>query len=350
MVVLTGSRQIWAFIWEDDDAYAQEPGEPVDEDFKAFGDGEDVSEPDADNSEETLYRPFDRQPSTYLEMEYDGSWGVDFMYTNPWWLCFVFGEPTVTDNEDGTWDLEFELDPERPPRTAHLIEETHYSDGTVSQTVYMGATVDSPDISTSVQDPLDVSLDGFYADERTYEDANNSPYGVIGEQPDTDFHPLTFANTELHLDLDDTGTADFKGGVQDVDLSFNSNAEADYELGTRFSTDRAYLDFEPDLTYTARVRDETKDEERTSFYGNQVDTSGDELFPAEELSDANILGNIQMFSRKEDNELTLSFGEAFPSSYQRQNTGDPESAVDDDLDRLLTNLTASATVGVEPKV
>ena len=350
MGVLTGSRQIWAFVWEDDDAYAQEPGEPEDQEFKAFGDDEDITEPDADNSEETFYRPFNRQPSTYLEMEYDGSWGVDFTYTSPWWLCFVFGAPEVTDNEDGTWSLEFELDPEKAPRTAQLIEETHYRDGTVSQTVYLGAAVDSPDISTSVQDPLDVSLDGFYADERTFEDATQSPYGVIGEQPDTDFHPLNFANTELYIDLDEDGDAEFRGGVQDVDLSFNSNAEADYELGTRFSTDRAYLDFEPDLTYTARVKDETRDSERKSFYGNQVDTTGDAVFPAEELSDASILGRIEMFSRKEDNELSLNFGEAFPSSFQRQNTGDPESAVDDDIDRLLTQLTASATVGVEPKV
>jgi len=348
-MVLTGSRQIWAFVWEDDGEYAQEPGEVSDDNPKAFGDNEDISDPDADNSEETYYRPFSRQPSNYHEMEYDGSWGTDFTFTNPWWLAFVYGEPEITENsEEGTWDLEFTERLTAPPRSAQLIEETHYSDGTVEQTVYTGAAVDSPSISTSVQDTLDVSLDGFYADERLYEDASLSPYGILDEQPDTDFSPLNFANAELFLDLSDSGSAEFRGRVQDVDVSFNASMEAEYELGTRFATDRSALDFEPDLSYTARVTDDLKSEERKSFYGNQVDTTGDATIPAEELSDVDVIGNLDMFSRKEENSLNLEWEEAFPSSFQRSNTGDPQSAVDDDVDRSLINLTASATVGVDP--
>lgn len=348
MSVLTGSRQIWAYVFEDDGEYAQEPGEPADNDFKPFGDDEDISEPDADNSEESLYRPFSRQPSTYLEQEYDGSWGVDFVYTNPWWFAFIFGEPEIVE-ETGEWTLTFEGGPQNLPKSGHLIEETHYRDGTVTQTVYIGAVVDSPDVSTSVQDTFDVSLDGFYADERLYEDAANSPYGEIGQQPTTDFRPLNFANAELFLDLDDDGTAEFRGNVQDADISFNSNADPEYELGTRFSTAPSFLDFEPDLTYTARVTDDLKEEEKKSFYGTQVDTSGDELFPAEELTDDDIIGSLNAFSRKQTNELEISFAEAFPSSYQRSNTGDPESAVDDDVDRMLTDMTVEAVVDVEPR-
>lgn len=351
MSVLTGSRQIWAYIWEDDGEFAQEPGDPTDEDWKAFGDNEDVSEPDANNSEETYYRPFSRQPSTYHEMEYEGSWGVDFVYTNPWWLSFIYGEPEETDNtaDDNGYDLEWQEDVEKEPKSAHLVEETHYSDGTVTQTVYIGVVVDSPDISTAIQDPLDVSLSGFYVDERTYENATNSPYGEIGQQPDTEYHPLNFANTELYLDLDEDDTAEFRGRVQDLDLSFNSNAEPDYELGTRFGVGTAFLDFEPDLSYTARVTDDLKEDEKTSFYGNQVSTSGDAVYPAEEMSDADIKGKVEMYSRKEDNELIIEFGEAFPSSFQRSNTADPESAIDDSVDRMLTSLTATATVGSSPK-
>lgn len=352
MTTLTGSRQIWAFVWEDDGEYAQEPGAPSDAEFKAFGDDEDISEPDPDNNPETYYRPFSRTPSEYHEMEFSGSWGVDFIYTHPWWLGFVFGQPDIVDNTaDGNgYELTFQEDPTTPAKTAHLIEETHYEDGSVAQTVYIGAGVDSPDMSTSVQDTFDVSLDGFYADQRTYDAASNSPYGEIGSQPTTDFSPLNFANAELYLDLDDDSTAEFKGRVQDLDLTFNSNAEADYELGTRFATDVAFLDFEPELTYTARVSTTSKDTERKSFYGNQVDTTGDAVYPAEELSDADIAGNVDLFSRKEENELTVEFTEAFPASYQRSNTGDPESAVDDDVDRNLTGLTAIATVGITPKI
>lgn len=346
MSVLTGGRTIWAYVWEDNGEYAQEPGAPTDANHKAFGDDEDISEPDADNSVETYYRPFDRQPSNYHEMEYEGTWGTDFIYTNPWWLAFVYGEPTITDNTDsgGDYVLNYDLSNGNEPKTAHLIEETHYQDGTVTQNVYIGAGVDDPSLSTAVQDPMDVSLSGYYADERLYEDASLSPYGQIGEQPTTDFSPLNFANAELYLDLSDSGTAEFRGNVQDVDLSFNANAETDYELGTRFAVNKIDLDFEPDLSYTARVTDDLKEGERTNFYGNQVDTTLDETIPAEEMSDVGVLGNINLFSRKETNSLEVSWSEAFPGSYSRSNLGDPESAVDDDVDRSLLGVTAEATV------
>lgn len=350
MSVLTGGRTIWAYVWEDDGEYAQEPGAPSDSEFKAFGNDEDVSEPDADNSTETYYRPFDRQPSEYHEMEYEGTWGTDFIYTNPWWLAFVYGEPQITDNTDsgGDYVLSYNLSPTNPPKTAHLVEENHYQDGTVTQTVYTGAGVDDPSFSTAVQDPLDVSINGFYADQRTFEDATQSPYGKIGDQPDTDFSPLNFANTELYLDLTDSGTAEFRGAVQDVDVSFNANIEPDYELGTRFATSKVDLDFEPDLTYSARVTNEIKEAERTNFYGNQVDTGTDAVFPAEEMSDVDVKGRVDLFSRKETNSLSVSWNEAFPTSFSRANFGDPASAIDDDVDRSLLDVTAEATVGVDP--
>jgi hypothetical protein len=352
MTTLTGSRQIWAFVWEDDGEYAQEPGDPSDSNFKAFGDDEDISEPDADNNPETYYRPFSRTPSEYHEMEFSGSWGCDFIYTNPYWLGFIFGTPNITDNTtDGNgYELAFEQKPEKPPKTAHLVEETHYEDGTVTQTVYIGAGVDSPDLSTSVQDTMDVSLDGFYADERTYDSAANSPYGEIGSQPEPTHSPLNFANAELYLDLSGSGSVEFKGRVQDLDVTFNSNAEADFELGTRFATGVSFLDFAPELSYTARVDAESNDAERKSFYGNQVDTTGSAVYPAEELSDADIKASVELFSRKETNDLTIDFAETFPSSYTRSNLGDPESAVDDDVDRNVTGLNVVANISEEPKI
>ena len=348
MTVLTGGRTIWAFVWEDSNEYAQEPGEPSDTNFKAFGNREDVNEPDRDNNYEALFRPFNRQPDTYLELEFTGSWGTDFVYTNPWWLAFIFGEPEVEDNEDGTWDLEFSVRTDEVPRSAHLIRETHYPDGTTTQTVFMGAVVDGPSLNTSVQDTMDVSLDGFYADERHYDDVADSPVGEIGDQPETEFRPLNFANAELYLDLDDDGSPEFTGNVQDLDLTFNSNAEADHELGTRFSTERTFLGFEPDLSYTSRITTQSKAEEQKSFYGSQVDDTLDHEMPAEELTDAAIMGRVQLLSRKEENELTVNFEEAFPSTYSPTNLGDPESAMDNSVDRLLTNLTATATVDKDP--
>lgn len=351
MVTLTGSRTIWGYLWEDDGSYAQDPGDPSDTDVKAFGDSETVTPPQLSNQSSPLYRPFSRQPTKYLEGGFNGSWGTDFVYTNPWWLCFVYGEPTETDNGDGTFTLVFDNDPERPPRTAHLISETHYEDGTVSQTVYIGAAVDSPSFSAAVNDTVNVSLSGFFADQKTYQDVADSPIPELESQPDTQFRPLHFGNAELYLDLDQDNTPEFKGLVQNADVSFNTTVNPEYELGTRFAVQKTDLQFEPSLTYSARITTAVRDQERFNFYGDQSNvSSGDPNLPQEEMNGADILGKMEAFSRFEDNRLILDFEEAFPEQYQQAGFADPASAIDANVSRNLTSLKATATVGVTPKI
>jgi hypothetical protein len=349
---LTGARTTWAYCWEDPGAYAQEPGEPNDSgNWKAFGDNEDISEPELTNNEEEFTRPFNREPSTYLEMQAEGSWGTDFVFTNPFWLSYVYGNPqNVTDNGDGTYDLTYQYDSEAPPRTAHLVKQVHYANGDISQTIYIGVGADSVDFSTSVQDPLDVSVSGYYATERYYENVVDSPAGELSDQPDTDFRPLNFANASLFMDLDDDGTPERKGAVQDLDVTFNSDSEPDFELGSRFPSTTSFLLINPELSYTARITGDTRSEERKSVYGTAgtLNASADAQ-PAEELSEADIKGAVTLESRKEQNLLDVEFSEAFPSSHTPAGLGDPESQLDDEVDRNITDLTITATIGQDPE-
>lgn len=348
----TGAQTIWTFLWEDELEYAQEPGEPDDDDFKPFGDREEITEPDSDNNQESLFRPFNRLPSTYLEGEFQGSWGVDFVYTNPYWLKFIFGNPDVTENGDDTFTLDFEINADTVPASAHVIEETHYGDGTVEQNVYAGAVVEGPDISIQVGDPIEISIDGDFATEYNYDDANESPYGVIDEQPQTNFRPLHFGNADLFLDVDEDGTAERQGRVQSLDLNFNGTVEIENELGTRVGTIPSFLELEPDISYSKFLSADTKEQERRSFYGSLEDEEGEDYATVQEsLCGSDIAGRVEVESScDETNEARFLFAEAIPDSYQRTNTGDVQSAIEEDVDRSVTDLNVVATIDEDPRV
>jgi len=349
----TGARTIWAFVFEDDGAYAQEPGDPADSEFKPFGDREQINEPSSENNSETLYRPFSRQPTGYLEGRFEGSAGVDFIYTNPYWLAFVMGQPEVTEvTPDEEYTLNYEFSQDSVPATGQVIEETHYPNGDVGQTVYLGVMCDGMSVDVDVDGEVEVSMDWAFADERNYDDATTSPIGEIGTQPDTNHCPLHFGNANLLLDLNNDGTPEEQGRVQSVSFDFNLTAEIEGELGTRFGTVPSFLEVEPNITYQKYLEATEPDRERRSVYGSQEVISGEDYYaPLEDMcgdTDVNIAGRLKLESRDETNSLMLMFGESFPESYQRTNTGDPESALEDDVERNVHSLTATATTDFDP--
>lgn len=349
----TGAQTIWAFVFEDSDAYAQEPGDPTDTEFKPFGDREEINEPSTENNSEALYRPFSRQPTGYLEGRFEGSGGTDFIYTNPYWMSFVFGQPEVTESSSPVeYTSTYDFDPTNTPATAHVIEETHYADGSVGQTVYIGTIAEGMSVDVDVDGEVEVSFDWAFADERNYDDATASPIGEIGTQPDTEYCPLHFGNADLFLDLDNDGTAERQGRVQSVSFDFSLSAEINGELGTRKGTTPSFLEVEPNITYQKYLEDAEPDTERRSVYGSLETQSGEDYYaPLEQLcgeTDSNIAGRVELGSNDATNSLTLMFGESFPESYQRTNTGSPDSALEDDVERNLLSLTATATTEYDP--
>lgn len=346
---VTGSHQIFTYVWEDEGEYNQDPGDPVDDDFKAFGSAETMDTQDRANNPERMYRPFNRGADEIIEQAWEGSWGADFVMTNSWWLQFLYGEPTVTGLES-PWAHTYEFHPRSPPRSAHIIEETHYPNGNIEQTVYTGAVVASGDIDVSVEDTVGVSLSGAYAFEETFETDENDdlPYGdteggieeAIGGQPETEYRPLHFGNSYFRLDLDNDNTVEDKVLVQDVSLSLEGNVELENELGTRFPVIPSYLNFEFDVSYTNLVSVDTSTDEKYSSYGDL-----DVQEPQETLHDANIAGELEFDAGIPgvDNNILFELQDAFPDSFDRSNVGSPEDVIEENIDRMLTNAIVVVT-------
>lgn len=333
----TGADTIWVYRWEDDDSFNQAPAAPSDTENKTFGANVTADAFDRSQNPERIYKPFSRTADTILEAQFDGSWGTDHILSNTWWLQFIFGQPT-TSGTSAPYTHTYELDNGNPPRTAQLIQETHYGDGSVSQTVYTGCFVSSIDVDVSTEDTVSVSLDGTYTDEEYYATASNSPYGEIGSQPDIKYRPMHFGNSLFKFDRDNDGTAETLSLVQDASISLEGNAEGERELGTRLIAIPSFLQFEPDISYTHLVDAGIKEEEQTaSAYGSTASTTIQET-----MNDANDLAAELEFDAgtAKANKLTFNTTGAFPDSYSRDNVGSPEDALEDDVDRLSQDVTA----------
>lgn len=343
MSASTGAHTVWVYRWEDNDEFNQAPGNPTDTTDKIFGANETMDTADASNNPERMMRPFQRHAEEIIETQFDGSWSADFVLTNTWWLQFVFGEP-----DTGTGDHVYETTPHAgtssaptPPKSAHLVKEVHHHDGTVEQTVFTGCIAGSIDFEVSVEDTVSVSLDGVYADETTYEDpTTNSPIGEIGSQPSLDYRPMHFGNSTLRMDVNGDGSAETRSLIQDASISLEGNAEMAYELGTRFAVIPQYLAYEPSVDYTQLVTADTSPEERQQMYGASVGSST--ASPQESLTDAGIIGELEFDANTAtDNQVTIELTSAFPDELTRNNIGDPESALEDDVSRMAANATVT---------
>jgi len=346
MTTPTGANTIVVYRWEDDGTFNQDVGSPSDTTDKVFGANETLDTADFSNNPERMNRPFQRHAETILETQFDGSWSTEFVLANTWWLQYFYGQPE-TNGTSAPYTHTYDTDPTvgpndyNPPRSAHIIEEIHLPDGSVTQNVYKGVVAGSIDLDVSVEDTVSISLDGNYADSQSYDDPeNNSPLGEIASQPSLDYRPMHFGNSILRLDVDADGTAETLAKVQDAGLGLEGNAEMTRELGTRFAVGREYLEFEPSIDYTRLLDASFSDEERESAYGAAYNSTASS--PQETMDGAEIDGELEFDANTStDNKLVMNLLGAFPEEFSRSNLGDPGEALEDDITRMIEEVTAT---------
>lgn len=344
---VTGAHTIWVYRWEDDGQYNQEPGSISDTEDKIFGTNETMDSQDRENNPERMFRPYSRAAEEIIEGQFDGSWSADFVLTNSWFLQFFFGEPSITEvTADTEYTHSYDSHPRNPPKTAHLIEETHYPDGTVEQVVYTGCTAGTIDLDVSVEDTVGISLDGLYAQDWTYNsNQDDLPYGDvasgIGAQPETSYRPMHFGNSTLSWDLDEDGSAELKALVQEASVSLEGNVEGEYELGSRVVAIPSYLQYEPSVDYTTLVGYGNQDQERRNAYGSQAANTQEET-----MQESEIVGSLEIDNGLDlgaQNPWTINLDGGFPDSMSRSNVGDPQEVLEEDISRMMADITIDVT-------
>jgi len=193
--------------------------------------------------------------------------------------------------------------------------------------------VSSVDVDVSTDDTVTVSLDGSFATEYTFStgDGDTLPYTSVSSQPDAQGRPLHFGNAVLNIGGSPLGL------VQDASISIEGNVQIENELGTRFGVAPSFLNLETDVSFTSIVNTDAKDDRKQDMYGNSSGNS-----PAETISNAekdltmvidNGLGSTPKF--------TFNLNKSLPDSFSRSNVGSPEDPIEEDIDRLVSEVTVS---------
>lgn len=319
---VTGANTIVAFRYEN--SFDEAPDASGTNSFRAFGTAT-TFDPDPSNNPERMFEPFNRTTQTIIETAFDGSWSVDATLTNFEWLDFLYGDDSTT------------VDISDPPKTAAIVEETHYPNGDIEQTVYTGCALSDASLDISVEDVIDLSLSGAYRTQETTvsQTASDLPLGeAIDSQPSVDNRPFHFGSAVVNIDLNDDGTAEAQATLQDASLDLDQSTEMEYEIGSRLAKIPSFLQFEPTLDYTRLVTQESQSTERKQMYGGP----GGATSPQTTMGDAGVSGNI-VYSNGDGLTVTANFTGAFPENYTRNNIGDPQSALEEDVSRFVEEVT-----------
>lgn len=360
--VTTGKDTTLVYYWEEDssgnDSFAISPSGDAttlnigDTTQKTFGSNVIMSTNEGSNNAVRQFKPGSRQAEHVIEQQFSGSFSVDFTLTNPWFLKSVYGSPTASGS---TAPYNYTYDG-KVPISMRLVQQTRMPDNTYDNRIYKGCIPTSVDIDTSVEDVVNVSVSGAYADEVLEEDVPSSDDATATysqfSQPNTDERPLHFAEANLYVQ--DSGGSTTIGGtnytkrqlVQDVSLSLEGNVDIVYELGTRLGVDISAKALEPTLSYGDIMDDE---EELKDLYGsndsnsftepqdpNLVDSSGNEPDLAAVLRFSNGL------SGSNKNMVRFDVTGAFPDTYTRNNVGDPTAEIEGDIEQMVERVTAYA--------
>lgn len=350
---VTGANTVLVYQVEDDGKFAQDPS-AIQGPYRTLGVNE-TFDPDQANNPERQFRPGKRQAEMILESSFEGSWSADFTMTRVDWIEMIFGSPQATGDfgidfapevTGGSDPKAFGFSPDVPPKTIQFIEETWYPDGKIEQTVYKGCATSSVSFDVSVEDVIECSLDGDYATEETViiNDPNDSnspgdpstlPLGeLVGpDQPERTNRPFHFGNAVMEVDLDGSGF-NRRAAVQDVTVDIEQDMELQWEIGSRFAQVPTYMAIEPSVDYTAIVTDDLKAEEKQQMYGEKGATT-----PQSILKGAGIRGRVVFDNLvPDDPKVSLELKGAFPEDFTRNNIGDPQEVLEDDVTRMVSEV------------
>lgn len=317
-----GHNATVSYLWEDDGTGNPDfaTDSPEDSTYKTFGADVNVNTLEGSNNAVRVFNPASREAARIVEQNFEGSWGVEFNFTNPWWLGGLLDydvESSGTDPTTHDWDGDV-------PYSMRLLVGNQQSD---EQRYLKGCVIASGTISVDTGGMVSVSLEGAYADEDPI-DSNMVTQPTIR----SGIKPLHFGQANINRGGDNLSLA------QNLSLSIENNTDLIPELGTRFPVDYSPKQRTADLNYTRIVTDE-EDTKRMYGSGNAPEETVDNTEDIVLSFDNGESGNAM-------NTLTLTLDNVFPNSAERSGVGDPEADLEDALTEMAPTLSATAQNGV----
>lgn len=308
----TGANTPLWYKWEPD-GLSSDPGT---DNAKPFGADATIDTAEGSNEAVRVMAPDSIEAVDIIKTVFSGSWSVSFTLTNPWWLGFIFGEPTETENTD-TWDYDWSGSDAYSAR----IGIGRSGDG--HERILKGCVLSSVSVDTTAPEVTTVTLSGAYA-----EDTTN---GSVTAQPAIELPAMRFSDAALALDAG--YNLDI---VQAAELSVELNANMVNALSSDVAVDFWHGTREPGVDFTEVRRADTNSLE--DFYGG-TSVVGNE--PAQSGLTYSFDSNFASTST-----LDLSLGGSFPDTLG-ESGGDPDELTTTDVNRMAESITAAATTEVQ---
>ena len=308
-------------LWEDN-GYLNAPNDSTP---KSLGKAAQLETLELTRNGTRVYLPASRTPVDIKSgSRIEGSWGFRAAVSTPWIYRAIKGAPSTSSNGDGTYTHTFDGTPD-PFRILIGIEGIG-DERTIAGCVPVRATVE-----TSTDEDLGgiVTMEGFYADE-----PDLATPASLTSQPDSGFGVLDASDATFDLDgstqtimQQSTWTLEYPdlGGV----VGFGSRLPVDYGV-------RA---FEPSLDYSKLKVDNAP---VTDIYDGSGSLQEDvaSLKPVTQTFD-----NEQTGSSME--RLIFEGSGSFPNSLGESGHGNPRSLLEEELNRMLSDVTIKARNGTQ---
>jgi len=318
MPALAGHQSRGFYLWEDDGSgnpdFATSP--PADSTPKAFGADAVITTLEGSNNAVRVFEPGNREAIEIIEQEFAGSWTVEFVLTNPWFLRAVLDNnvsSSGTDPTTHTYDGDV-------PYSMRIVQGTETLS---SERIAKGCVCARCDFNVNVQGNIEVTLEGAYADE---ENVDN-----IQAQPGLDYRPMHFGQASL-----DRGGSTLSL-LQDASVTIENNTDLIYELGIRTAVDYSPKQRTIDVDYTGIKEDNT---ELERMYGSsaavqqKVTNTSNFQFIADN-GESGSAANI----------LRINANTGFPDSFSPQGLGDPEADLEEQMTEMAATVDAVAENG-----
>lgn len=317
------------YKWED--SFNAQSSSPNDTEYKVPGADAQLTTAEGANNLRQVFRPGSRVPVDTLAMQFDGSFAMQFTYTNPWWIKAYLGEATTSGNDvdgDGTTDSYTHTFNGTTPGSMRIVES--YEKANAERTLF-GCVATRLTVEVAVEDTVTVTVEGLYAEEQV--DTNPSS---LTAQTTTSDDPLTFVDAALQID----GTTE--GYVQDMTLTLEANADPIREMGTRFAIDVIPKALVPSVDFREVKHGDT--DELTDMYG--VASPSGTVSQQEHLENKVVL-NMVYDNGKSDgsgiNKVDWTLGGSLTESYGEQGIGDPRADLEASVNRFVETIEAAAT-------
>lgn len=310
--IQTGAHSTLVYYWEDNGFKSS----PNDSNPKAFGKDAELSAFEGSRNAVELFDPNDREVAEWIEQEFSGSWTADFTLGigNPWWNKAVLDTPSTS----GTSAPYTHTYDGQEPSSLQIVTGNTKSG---EDWLLGGAVVATATISIEVPGNITVSLDGAYS---SLEEAEPTTQEA---QVTHDTEAATFAKGSLSIG----GTV--QRLIQSLTLTIANNTDPVLELGAEEP-----VDFSPKgrmLTVDhVQTRDNQSDDAIDRFLGGQTLSA-----PSEDAMVIDI-DNGETGSAKE--RLKYDLTGAFPNEFSVNNTGNPDSDIENSVTNRPVGVTATA--------